>query len=782
MFMLGCGNNATGQLRPYAHMPTYDLTEVGTHLGAPPTAVACGGDCTVVCLCDGRLLVLGGVAVTAQSLRPLELAVPRRAAAPFDVAASAMSVAAIDANSLFLWPSAAHMRQRAGANPAPVPPAQTVPFPSPSSPSSSHGAPLREPDHFAQVEAGALFTVVRSAAGRVFTTGFNATWCLGTGGADGDVCPAGTLREVTGLPFIVDVRCGGEHVLALAQDGRLFGWGRNHKGQLGLPASVPHVPSPVALPLPSIEIASQAGSASPVAAAAAAAPASQGSHAACGAATAAADDDDGFVPPTDLPRPPSPRRPSAPTGVITRVARIAAGDFHSVVVSGDDGSVWAVGANHVGQLGTGLPAVCAHRWCEVVGLPLNAVADVAANGGYGDSHTIAVTSDGRAFGWGSNRQGQLGLGGWGVGAVPSPRALSLQRYGVADDASSSSSSSWWRVVCGWQHTVLFRAGAVRYLAAVGQRASRPSCALAQLPPVVCEAVVEFLGPAAALLRLSETCRAWAGYATHAPCWKESLRVARPFTVAVLQQRHHEASHTSASASRRDDEVVWVEPEWKRIVADCNRNGRTTFFDSSALSPNNVSATAARAAPQRSWFASLLGKKEEKRIVFVGLNAAGKTTILYKLKLGEIVTTIPTIGFNVETVEYKNLKFTIWDCGGGDKIHPLWCHYFEGMSALVCVVDSCSDDRWFAQARREFREYAFGVGGKTTIDVDGVEGRVPVLLFANKQDRAGALSPEAVAEKVGFRDLRGAWRVQGCVAQTGEGLYEGLDWLSRVTTA
>jgi ADP-ribosylation factor protein 1 len=61
------------------------------------------------------------------------------------------------------------------------------------------------------------------------------------------------------------------------------------------------------------------------------------------------------------------------------------------------------------------------------------------------------------------------------------------------------------------------------------------------------------------------------------------------------------------------------------------------------------------------------------ILMVGLDAAGKTTILYKLKLGEIVTTIPTIGFNVETVEYKNISFTVWDVGGQDKIRPLWRH-------------------------------------------------------------------------------------------------------------
>mmetsp|Transcript_19429 Transcript_19429/g.77567 ORF Transcript_19429/g.77567 Transcript_19429/m.77567 type:complete len:114 (+) Transcript_19429:155-496(+) len=67
------------------------------------------------------------------------------------------------------------------------------------------------------------------------------------------------------------------------------------------------------------------------------------------------------------------------------------------------------------------------------------------------------------------------------------------------------------------------------------------------------------------------------------------------------------------------------------------------------------------------FASLVGKKE-CRILMVGLDAAGKTTILYKLKLGEIVTTIPTIGFNVETVEYKNINFTVWDVGGQDKVN------------------------------------------------------------------------------------------------------------------
>ena len=100
--------------------------------------------------------------------------------------------------------------------------------------------------------------------------------------------------------------------------------------------------------------------------------------------------------------------------------------------------------------------------------------------------------------------------------------------------------------------------------------------------------------------------------------------------------------------------------------------------------------------------SLLNKlfaKRQMRILMVGLDAAGKTTILYKLKLGEIVTTIPTIGFNVETVEYRNISFTVWDVGGQDKIRPLWRHYFQNTQGLIFVVDSNDRDR-IGEAREE----------------------------------------------------------------------------------
>merc|ERR1712115_514757 len=113
-------------------------------------------------------------------------------------------------------------------------------------------------------------------------------------------------------------------------------------------------------------------------------------------------------------------------------------------------------------------------------------------------------------------------------------------------------------------------------------------------------------------------------------------------------------------------------------------------------------------------------KKEMRILMVGLDAAGKTTILYKLKLGEVVTTIPTIGFNVETVEYKNLSFTVWDVGGQDKIRPLWRHYYQGTNGLIYVVDSNDRDR-SEDAREELTKM---------LNEDEMRDAV-LLVFANK---------------------------------------------------
>ncbi|KAL7977786.1 hypothetical protein Chor_014593 [Crotalus horridus] len=194
------------------------------------------------------------------------------------------------------------------------------------------------------------------------------------------------------------------------------------------------------------------------------------------------------------------------------------------------------------------------------------------------------------------------------------------------------------------------------------------------------------------------------------------------------------------------------------------------------------------------FKGLFGKKE-MRILMVGLDAAGKTTILYKLKLGEIVTTIPTIGFNVETVEYKNISFTVWDVGGQDKIRPLWRHYFQNTqvssfvlkknpvspsvqcirfpksavllrdtditACLIFVVDSNDRER-VNEAREELMRM-----------LAEDELRDAVLL-----DLPNAMNAAEITDKLGLHSLRHRnWYIQATCATSGDGLYEGLDWLS-----
>ena len=158
-------------------------------------------------------------------------------------------------------------------------------------------------------------------------------------------------------------------------------------------------------------------------------------------------------------------------------------------------------------------------------------------------------------------------------------------------------------------------------------------------------------------------------------------------------------------------------------------------------------------------------KLDFRILMVGLDAAGKTTILYKLKLNEVQETIPTIGFNVETVEYKNLKFNVWDVGGQSKIRPLWKHYFPSTEGVIFVVDSCDSER-FDEARKELANMV----ADTTLK----EKAVCVLVLANKQDMPNAVKPEEVGKALHVSDFPVA-HIQGCSAITGKGLDEGLSW-------
>ena len=153
---------------------------------------------------------------------------------------------------------------------------------------------------------------------------------------------------------------------------------------------------------------------------------------------------------------------------------------------------------------------------------------------------------------------------------------------------------------------------------------------------------------------------------------------------------------------------------------------------------------------------------------VGLDAAGKTTVLYSLKLGEVLNTTPTIGFNVENVSYKNIEFQVWDIGGQDRLRTLWRHYYTNSNGIIFVVDSADNSR-FDVAKEELQKL---------LEEDELRD-AKVLVLANKQDLPGAVTTSEVANKMGLTaHKKHDWFVQGCSATKGDGIYEGMDWLCK----
>ncbi|KAF6384377.1 ADP ribosylation factor like GTPase 14 [Rhinolophus ferrumequinum] len=159
------------------------------------------------------------------------------------------------------------------------------------------------------------------------------------------------------------------------------------------------------------------------------------------------------------------------------------------------------------------------------------------------------------------------------------------------------------------------------------------------------------------------------------------------------------------------------------------------------------------------------KAKQAQILLLGLDYAGKSTLLYKLKLAKDIVTIPTVGFNVETLEWeKSLSLTVWDVGGQTRMRSVWGYYCEHTDGLVYVVDS-TDKQRLEDSRREFEHILKNEHIKN----------VPVVLLANKQDVPGALTAEDITRMFKVKKLccNRNWYVQPCCAITGEGLTEGL---------
>lgn len=167
------------------------------------------------------------------------------------------------------------------------------------------------------------------------------------------------------------------------------------------------------------------------------------------------------------------------------------------------------------------------------------------------------------------------------------------------------------------------------------------------------------------------------------------------------------------------------------------------------------------------FRHVFGGEEECKICIVGLNNAGKTTVLYKLHLGQVVLTQPTIGSNVEEVKHDNLTFQVWDLGGQENLRATWATYFEGTDAIVFVVDS-NDTDTLILAKMELFNVVLQEDLKYAC----------LLVLANKQDIQGARNAGEVAEDLSLHTIKThEWHIQNCCALTGEGLQEGLTWVA-----
>lgn len=167
------------------------------------------------------------------------------------------------------------------------------------------------------------------------------------------------------------------------------------------------------------------------------------------------------------------------------------------------------------------------------------------------------------------------------------------------------------------------------------------------------------------------------------------------------------------------------------------------------------------------FQSLFGSKEV-RILILGLDNAGKTTILYRLQNDseETIQTIPTIGFNVEVLQYKNIKFQVWDLGGQTSIRPYWRCYYPNTDAIIFVVDSCDTER-LGIAKQELM---------AMLEEEELKDAI-LLVFANKQDSKGAQNAQQISESLGLSGIKNRqWSIQETSALRGAGLFEGFDWL------
>ena len=156
-----------------------------------------------------------------------------------------------------------------------------------------------------------------------------------------------------------------------------------------------------------------------------------------------------------------------------------------------------------------------------------------------------------------------------------------------------------------------------------------------------------------------------------------------------------------------------------------------------------------------------------KIIILGMQNAGKTTILYRLSLGQLVKTTPTIGSNVEEINYNNVQFQAWDLGGQESTRSVWDVYYMNTDAIVYVIDS-QDEEYYEESKLQFHKLLRNSALKNAT----------ILIFANKQDLSEVKDVNRLIQDYELDKIKDhIWHIQPCSALKGEGLVEGIKWLS-----
>jgi small GTP-binding protein len=155
-----------------------------------------------------------------------------------------------------------------------------------------------------------------------------------------------------------------------------------------------------------------------------------------------------------------------------------------------------------------------------------------------------------------------------------------------------------------------------------------------------------------------------------------------------------------------------------------------------------------------------------KIIILGIQNAGKTTILYRLSIGQLVKTTPTIGSNVEEISYNNVKLQAWDLGGQESTRSIWNVYYANTDAVIYVIDT--HDESYDDSKTQFYKLLENETLKNAV----------ILIYANKQDLPGAKNVSEIIRIYELDTIKDhIWHIQPCSAQTGEGLITGMKWLS-----